>query len=153
MNPLVSSMRTVSKVVRLESGSLKYSGNTDESLDNVQTLSGISLYVSKQIYIPLLFLHYSYDPKFLQGDDKLPLRILLILMDEVFDLHNRNQWLRKRVFYMLREILRAMFGDVFNQKIVDYVATATSPEQVAELIHVIKLVGSAAYLLILVLIF
>lgn len=83
----------------------------------------------------------------------MPLRILLILMDEIFDLHNRNQWLRKRVFYMLREILRAMFGDVFNQKIVDCVATATSPEQVAELIHVIKLVGSAAYLLILVLFF
>ena len=27
---------------------------------------------------------------------------------------------------------------VFNQKIVDYVVTATSPEQVAELIQVIK---------------
>ena len=59
-------------------------------------------------------------------------------MDEIFDLQNRNQWLRKRVFYVLREILRAMFGDVFNQKIVDYVVTATSPEQVAELIQVIK---------------
>lgn len=59
-------------------------------------------------------------------------------MDEVFDLQNRNQWLRKRVFYMLREILRAMFGDVFNQKIVDFVDTATSPEQVAEFIHLIK---------------
>ena len=46
MNPLVSSMRTVTKVVRLESSSLKESGNNEESLDNVQTLSGIPLYVS-----------------------------------------------------------------------------------------------------------
>ena len=74
------------------------------------------------------------------------MRILLILMDEVFDLHTRNQWLRKRVFYMLREILRAMFGDVFNQKIVDYVQNATSPEQVAELIHLIKFVNLHSFL-------
>ena len=67
-------------------------------------------------------------------------------MDEVFDLHTRNQWLRKRVFYMLREILRAMFGDVFNQKIVDYVQNATSPEQVAELIHLIKFVNLYSFL-------
>ncbi|XP_046643877.1 sorting nexin-13-like [Daphnia pulicaria] len=116
MNPLVSSMRTVTKVVRSESSSLRESSNSEENLDSMQTSSGIPLY----------------------GDDQLPLRILLILMDEIFDLQTRNQWLRKRVFYVLREILRAMFGDVFNQKIVDYVVTATSPEQVAELIQVIK---------------
>ena len=67
-------------------------------------------------------------------------------MDEVFDLHTRNQWLRKRVFYMLREILRAMFGDVFNQKIVDYVQNSTSPEQVAELIHLINFVNLYSFL-------
>ena len=39
-------MRSVTKVVRLESSSLKESGNNEESLDNVQTLSGIPLYVS-----------------------------------------------------------------------------------------------------------
>lgn len=59
-------------------------------------------------------------------------------MDEIFDLQNRNQWLRRRVYYMLREILKAMYGDVFNQKIVDSVATLTSPESVAEFIRLIK---------------
>lgn len=59
-------------------------------------------------------------------------------MDEVFDLRNRNQWLRKRIFYMLREIMRAMFGDVFNKRIVDSVAALTAPEQVVEFIRVIK---------------
>ena len=59
-------------------------------------------------------------------------------MDEIFDLQSRNQWLRKRVFYMLREILRAMFGDVFNQKIVDSIAVITSPEQVSEAIRIFK---------------
>lgn len=59
-------------------------------------------------------------------------------MDEIFDLHNRNQWMRKRVYYMLREILRTMFGDVFNQRILDYVTNATSAEHIAELIYVIR---------------
>lgn len=116
MNPFVSSMRNVTKVVGFDSSFVKENSTNDEILDNLQTLSGIPLY----------------------GDGQLPLRFLLILMDEIFDLHNRNQWLRKRVFYVLREILRAMFGDVFNQKIVDYVVTATSPEQVAEFIQVIN---------------
>jgi len=59
-------------------------------------------------------------------------------MDEIFDLQNRNQWLRRRVFYMLREILTKTHGDVFNQRIIDSVAAITSPEQVAEFIRIIK---------------
>jgi sorting nexin-13 len=59
-------------------------------------------------------------------------------MDEVFDLRNRNQWLRRRIFYMLREILRAMYGDVFNQRIVDSVEALTSADHVAEYIRTIK---------------
>ena len=73
-----------------------------------------------------------------QGNDNVPLRILLFLFDEVFDLQNGNQWARKRIFPMLRELLRAMYGDVFNRKIVDSVAALTSSEQVAEYIKVIK---------------
>lgn len=68
----------------------------------------------------------------------MPLRILLFLIDEVFELQNGNQWARKRIFSMLRELLRAMYGDVFNRKIVDSVAALTSSEQVAEYIKVIK---------------
>ena len=67
-----------------------------------------------------------------QGDD---LRILLFLMDEVFDLQNRDQWFRK---YVLREILLILFGGVFNRKIVDSVAALTSPDQVAEFIRILK---------------
>jgi hypothetical protein len=46
MNPLVSSMRTVTKVVRSESSSLRESSNSEENLDSMQTSSGIPLYVS-----------------------------------------------------------------------------------------------------------
>jgi Sorting nexin C terminal len=39
---------------------------------------------------------------------------------------------------MLREILRAMYGDVFNQRIVDSVEALTSADHVAEYIRTIK---------------
>ena len=48
MNPLVSSMRTVTKVVRSESSGLRDSSSED-NLDNFQNLSGIPLYVSFHI--------------------------------------------------------------------------------------------------------
>lgn len=67
-----------------------------------------------------------------QTDDNIPLRIMLLLMDEVFDLKSRNQWLRRRIVTLLRQIIRTMFGDIVNRRITDYVALMTSPEQVAD---------------------
>jgi len=119
VNPLVTSVRTVANAALSMPSSL-FKANTrsngNESFDSLRGLSGIDL----------------------EGSDNVPLKILLFLMDEVFDLRNRNQWLRKRIFYMLREIMRAMFGDVFNKRIVDSVAALTAPEQVVEFIRVIK---------------
>ena len=42
--------------------------------------------------------------------DNIPLRIILLFMDEVFDLRERNQWLRRQIVAVLRQILKAMFG-------------------------------------------
>lgn len=75
---------------------------------------------------------------FLQTDDNIPLRIMLLLMDEVFDLKSRNQWLRRRIVTLLRQIIRTMFGDIVNRRIVDYVALMTSPEQVADYLRAFK---------------
>jgi len=118
VNPFVSSVRTAAKQsVRWVPTNL-FSANTrsNDDLTTLQRVSGIDS----------------------EGNDNVPLRILLFLFDEVFDLQNGNQWARKRIFPMLRELLRAMYGDVFNRKIVDSVAALTSSEQVAEYIKVIK---------------
>ncbi|KAK3869026.1 hypothetical protein Pcinc_025635 [Petrolisthes cinctipes] len=74
----------------------------------------------------------------IEGDENIPLRILLLLMDEVFDLRSKDQWLRRRIMLFLRQILKAMFGDIVNRRIVDYVAFITSPEQVADYIKTFK---------------
>ena len=61
-------------------------------------------------------------------ESNIPLRIILLLMDEVFDLRERNQWLRKNIVLALKQILKAMFGDIVNRRIVEYFAAWTSPE-------------------------
>ena len=53
-----------------------------------------------------------------QGDeDSIPLHIMLLLMDEVFDLKSRNQWLRRRIVAILQQIAKTMFGDSINRSV------------------------------------
>uniref|UniRef100_A0A8C3EDG3 Sorting nexin-13 n=1 Tax=Corvus moneduloides TaxID=1196302 RepID=A0A8C3EDG3_CORMO len=66
------------------------------------------------------------------ADDNIPLRVMLLLMDEVFDLKERNQWLRRNIKNLLQQLIRATYGDTINRKIVDHVDWMTSPEQVAD---------------------
>ena len=47
--------------------------------------------------------------------ENIPLRIMLLLMDEVFDLRNKNQWLRRRIVAILRQLIKAMLGDKINR--------------------------------------
>lgn len=49
MNPFVSSMRTVTKVVGFDSSWVKENSNNDKIKDNMQSFPGIPLYVSKRI--------------------------------------------------------------------------------------------------------
>lgn len=59
-------------------------------------------------------------------------------MDEVFDLKSRNQWLRRNIVTILRQIVRTMFGDIVNRRILEYVEIMTSPKNVAHYLHIFK---------------
>ena len=72
------------------------------------------------------------------GNDNIPLRIILLMMDEVFDLQERNQWLRRQIVAVLRTLIKAMFGDIANRKIVDYFAQMTSPETLCSYLESFK---------------
>lgn len=43
------------------------------------------------------------------------MRIMLLLLDEVFDLRKKNQWLRRRIVAILRQIVKATYGDRINR--------------------------------------
>ncbi|OQR76512.1 sorting nexin-13-like [Tropilaelaps mercedesae] len=72
------------------------------------------------------------------ADDNIPFRILLLLMDEVFDLKTRNTWLRRRIIVILRQIVKTTFGDTINRKIVESVEEMTSSDKIAEYIKTVK---------------
>lgn len=48
-------------------------------------------------------------------DDNIPLRVMLLLMDEVFDLKEKNQWLRRNIKNLLQQLIRATYGDTINR--------------------------------------
>lgn len=95
--------------------------------------------VTVTFYLPLtLFTYFILFYINFQTDDNIPLRIMLLLMDEVFDLKSRNQWLRRRIVTLLRQIVRTMFGDIVNRRILDYVSFITSPKNVAHYLYLFK---------------
>uniref|UniRef100_A0A0A9ZF17 Sorting nexin-13 n=2 Tax=Lygus hesperus TaxID=30085 RepID=A0A0A9ZF17_LYGHE len=73
-----------------------------------------------------------------ETDDNIPMRIMLLLMTEVFELKASSQWLRRRLVILLRQIVRTMFGDIVNRRILDYVSLLTSPNKVASYLSAFK---------------
>ena len=73
-----------------------------------------------------------------EDEDNIPLRILLLLMDEIFDLKNRNQWIRRRIVVILKQIIKTTFGDRINRKIVESVDYMTSSEQIVEYVKMFR---------------
>ncbi|XP_031409904.1 sorting nexin-13 [Meleagris gallopavo] len=140
VNPLRNSMRNVSNAVKSLPDSLA-EGMTKMS-DNMGKMSERLGQDIKQSFFkvpPLIQKTYS-DPDHCRVaatiddsvDDNIPLRVMLLLMDEVFDLKERNQWLRRNIKNLLQQLIRATYGDTINRKIVDHVDWMTSPEQVAD---------------------
>lgn len=52
--------------------------------------------------------------------DDIPVRILMLLMDEIFDLKSKNFWLRRRIVALLRQIIKATYGVMINRCVSFY---------------------------------
>uniref|UniRef100_A0A914XQG5 protein-ribulosamine 3-kinase n=1 Tax=Plectus sambesii TaxID=2011161 RepID=A0A914XQG5_9BILA len=70
--------------------------------------------------------------------DSIPVRVMLLFVDEVFGLRARNQWFRRRLVAFLRQFVHAALGSSINKKIVDMVVWLTGEEQVAEYLRAFK---------------
>ncbi|XP_030848222.1 sorting nexin-13 isoform X2 [Strongylocentrotus purpuratus] len=132
VNPLKTGVRNVAHTVKVLPGNLA---------DGVTMVSDKMSDTMNKVFKP---------PKQLQDigrvssvissadDDNIPLRVMLLLVDEVFDLKNRDQWLRRQVETLLRQIIKAAFGTKINSRIIEGVETITSPAHVAELVKRFK---------------
>ncbi|KAJ8354430.1 hypothetical protein SKAU_G00219970 [Synaphobranchus kaupii] len=142
VNPLRNSMRNVSNAVKALPDSLA-EGMTKVS-DNVGKMSErLGQDIKQSIFkVPPMIPKSDMNSEHCRVsaqlddnvDDNIPLRVMLLLMDEVFDLKERNQWLRRNIKNLLQQLIRATYGDTINRKIVDHVDFMTSPEQVADFV-------------------
>ncbi|XP_076638982.1 sorting nexin-13 isoform X1 [Colletes latitarsis] len=131
MNPLKTSMKTVTQAVKTMPDNML--NTVDGVMDNISKFFGNpkkpnAFYENTKVGAGLD----------VETDDNIPLRIMLLLMDEIFDLKVRNQWLRRRIITLLRQIIRTMFGDIVNRRIVEYVSLLTSPAKVAGYLKMFK---------------
>lgn len=142
VNPLRNSMRNVSNAVKALPDSLA-EGMTKVS-DNMGRMSErLGQDIKQSIFkVPPMIPKSDINAEHCRVsaqlddnvDDNIPLRVMLLLMDEVFDLKERNQWLRRNIKNLLQQLIRATYGDTINRKIVDHVDFMTSPEQVADFV-------------------
>jgi len=70
--------------------------------------------------------------------DNIPLRVMLLLMDEVFDLKSKRFWLRRRIVDVVRNIIKSTFGDTINRKILEFVEELTSSSAISEYLRYFK---------------
>jgi hypothetical protein len=67
-----------------------------------------------------------------ESGETIPLRVLLLFVDEIFGLRAKNQWFRKRLVSMLQQFIHSAFGSAINKRIVDAVNWICSEPQVAQ---------------------
>ncbi|XP_066586117.1 sorting nexin-13-like [Prorops nasuta] len=129
VNPIKTSVKSVTHAVKTMPDNML--STVDGVMDNISKLFGNP----KKPFYENTKVGASLD---VETDDNIPLRIMLLLMDEVFDLKVRNQWLRRRIVTLLRQIIRTMFGDIVNRRIVEYVSLMTSPKKIAGYLRLFK---------------
>ncbi|XP_043686176.1 sorting nexin-13-like isoform X1 [Vespula pensylvanica] len=131
MNPLKTSMKSVTQAVKTMPDNML--STVDGVMDNISKFFGNPK--KSTVFYEHAKVGASLD---VETSDNIPLRIMLLLMDEIFDLKVRNQWLRRRIITLLRQIIRTMFGDIVNRRIIEYVSLMTSPTKVAGYLRFIK---------------
>jgi len=125
------SVKTVSSAVASVPGNIVKT--MDNTVDNI-TKALINKDISSTDEISSVKVGASIE----DNEENIPLRITLLFLDEVFDLADRNMWLRRQIITVLRQIINTMFGDIVNKKIVDYFSTFTSEEAVSTYLNSLK---------------
>ena len=72
------------------------------------------------------------------SESNIPLRILLLLMDEVFDLKSKSAWLRRRIFSVIKQIIQTTYGSTINRKIIGFINRLFSPSYIESYIKTLK---------------
>ena len=67
----------------------------------------------------------------MKPSNQLPIKVVIMLIDEVFDLKEKNQWIRQSLMAIVKSLMKSFKGDSVNRKIKEHIADVVSDEQVA----------------------
>lgn len=82
--------------------------------------------------------NYNNNNVLLESETNIPLRILLLLMDEIFDLKSKSFWLRRRIFNVIKNIIQTTYGNTINRKIIAFINRLFSSSSIESYIKTIK---------------
>lgn len=68
---------------------------------------------------------------FSKQSNNFPVRVLLMLVDEIFDLKEKNQWIRQSLMLIVKTFMKNFKGDSMNKKIKEQIADLASEEYLA----------------------
>ncbi|XP_065317242.1 sorting nexin-13-like [Gordionus sp. m RMFG-2023] len=139
VNPLKSSVRFMGSVVKtvpenIADGVIKVSDTMKD---------GVEKFINLTQFIPgfkMLNEEHSLTSNYtinkasltdMEDEENITFKILILLMDEIFDLKTRNQWLRHRLMVILRQVFQVTYGGTMNKKMLEQIDYLTSTEQVA----------------------
>ncbi|CAH8571492.1 unnamed protein product [Heterobilharzia americana] len=130
MSALLTPFRTVGNAVIVNNSLLSSDGNDemikkygDYELQETMDISSLETSTTKS--------NDSYD---ITSGDETPIRILFLLVDEIFDLHREGQFTRQGNFAILRKIFQTFFGIRVNRMIIAKACEWTSAPKVTQLI-------------------
>ncbi len=67
----------------------------------------------------------------MQQTSNFPIKIALLLIDEVFDLKEKNQWLRQSMMSIVKSYVKNFKGDSMNRKIKEQIADKLGEQHIA----------------------
>ncbi len=65
------------------------------------------------------------------NSNNLPVRLILVLIDEIFDLKEKNQWIRQSLMSIVKSFMKNFKGDTMNKKIKEQIADYLNEENMA----------------------
>ncbi len=67
----------------------------------------------------------------MNNSNNLPVRVVLVLIDEIFDLKEKNQWIRQSLMSIVKSFMKNFKGDSMNKKIKEQIADYLNEEHLA----------------------
>lgn len=129
----LTATRTISEKSSLSLLGIPSVGSTSSLNDRTKASSPNVRYCGLQQQEPTIAMEMEVEPT-----NSIPIRILLLLLDEIFELRNKNFWLRGRIIAVVKQIIQTTYGGTINKKVIQAIHKYLGASAIADHIRSIK---------------